>query len=336
MKNSMKNISRLILITFLLFSCVPISKFNEIQEKSDKCAAENISDKAKIESLEVSNKELASRIEQDSSDNVQLVKDTLYLGHKIIQMQFDYNKLSSDYNDLQLAEDNLAKGNAFETKKLLSQLQATQQDLQTREAQLKKLEDNFNDKKQKFDLLSLELDKRNARMKELENILSRKDSVVNALKNKVSTALLGFENNGLSVKIKNGKVYVSLEEKLLFKSGSTFVDKGGVNALKKLTKVLEQNPDINIMIEGHTDDVPYKSDAAIQDNWDLSVKRATAIIRILLDGTTIDPVRLTAAGRGEFVPVDEAKTPLARQKNRRIEIILTPKLDELFKILNSN
>jgi chemotaxis protein MotB len=170
----------------------------------------------------------------------------------------------------------------------------------------------------------------------MERILSRKDSIVNNLKNKVSDALLGFENNGLTIKIVNGKVYVSLEEKLLFKSGSFMVGPDGVKALKKLAKVLEQNADINIMIEGHTDDVPYHADAAIKDNWDLSVKRATSIVRILLDGTSIDPKRLTAAGRGQFVPVDKAKTAEALQKNRRTEIILSPKLDELFKILENN
>jgi chemotaxis protein MotB len=319
-----------------MFSCVPISKFNEIQQKADKCSEENTDNKSKIESLEVSNKELASKIDQFSNDNAQLLKDTLAQYQQIKQMQLDYNKLGSDYNDLKQAEENLSKGSAAETKKLLAQLQSTQQDLQKREDELRKLEGNFNEKQQKFDLLSIELEKRNEKMKEMESILNRKDSVVNALKNKVSAALLGLENNGLSVKIKNGKVYISLEEKLLFKSGSTSVDQGGVNALKKLTKVLEQNTDINIMIEGHTDDIPYRTDAAIKDNWDLSVKRSTAIIRILLDGSSINPIRLTAAGRGEFLPVDTAKTAEARQKNRRIEIILTPKLDELFKILDNN
>ena len=323
-------------IAIALFSCVPISKFNEVKQKSDACTEENAKYKAKNESLEVSNKELISKLEQLSKENEKLVKDSLVQYQQLKQLQLDYNKLDGMYNDLKLAQESLTKGNARESTKLLSQLQTTQQDLQKREDELRKLEWNLNEKKQKLDLLTLELDKRNARMKELEGIMNRKDSVVNALKTKVSAALLGFENNGLTVKIKNGKVYVSLEEKLLFKSGSAAVDQGGINALKKLTKVLEQSADINIMIEGHTDDVPYHSDAAIKDNWDLSVKRATAIIRILLEGSTIDPKRLTAAGRGEYVPIDKAKTAEAHQKNRRTEIILTPKLDELFKILDNN
>ncbi|NOZ46888.1 MAG: OmpA family protein [Chlorobi bacterium] len=177
----------------------------------------------------------------------------------------------------------------------------------------------------------MELENRNKRLTELENILSSKDSAVNALKNKVSDALLGFQNKGLTVVQKNGKVYVSLEEQLLFKFGSTEIDPKGVKALKNLAKVLEQNKNINIMIEGHTDDV---GDANY--NWDLSVKRATSVVKILLNNSKIDPTRLTASGRGEFMPIDPSKTDEARKKNRRTEIILTPKLDELFEILESN
>jgi len=127
-----------------------------------------------------------------------------------------------------------------------------------------------------------------------------------------------------------------LEDKLLFKSGSYEVNQSGANAVKKLAKVLEQNQDINVLIEGHTDDVPYRTENALKDNWDLSVKRATTVVRILLEGTNIDAKRLTAAGRSQYMPVDKGKTSEARQKNRRTEIILTPKLDELFKILDSN
>ena len=237
---------------------------------------------------------------------------------------------------MQIAQENLTKGNAKETTKLLSQLQSTQEDLQKREDQLRKSEWTLDEKKKNLDALTLELDKKNKRVKEMETILNRKDSVVNALKAKVSDALLGFENNGLTVKVRNGKVYVSLEDKLLFKSGSYEVNQGGANAVKKLAKVLEQNQDINVMIEGHTDDVPYRTEGALKDNWDLSVKRATTVVRLLLDGANIEPKRLTAAGHSEFVPVDKGKTSEARQKNRRTEIILTPKLDELFKILDTN
>jgi chemotaxis protein MotB len=317
-------------------SCVPISKFNELKKKSDACTEQNAKYKEDLEKMEVSNKELKSQLDLLSKDRDKLVQDTLAQYELMKQLQLDNNKLEQQYHDLQVAQENLTKGNARETTKLLSQLQSTQEDLQKREDQLRKAEWTLDEKKKNLDALTLELDRKNKRVKEMESILNRKDSIVNALKAKVSDALLGFENNGLTVKVRNGKVYVSLEDKLLFKSGSYEVNQGGASAVKKLAKVLEQNQDINVLIEGHTDDVPYRSESTLKDNWDLSVKRATTVVRLLLDGSSIEPKRLTAAGRSQFVPVDKGKSAEARQKNRRTEIILTPKLDELFKILESN
>lgn len=292
--------------------------------------------KAELEKLSVSNTELNSQNTKLTAERDQLVKDTLTLHNKVNDLENEIVKLERQYNELSVAQENLTKGNARETTKLLSQLQNAKDDLQKKEDQLKKLSYSLDEKKQNLDALTLELEKRNARMKELEAVLSRKDSAVNALKSKVSSALLGFEKDGLSVNIKNGKVYVSLEEKLLFPSGRYEVNAAGANALKKLAKVLEQNSDINVLIEGHTDDVPFKGDGVLIDNWDLSVKRATAVVRIILQNSDIDPRRLTVAGRSQYLPLDNAKTAQARQKNRRTEIILTPKLDELFKILENN
>ncbi len=168
---------------------------------------------------------------------------------------------------------------------------------------------------------------------EMEKMLYDKDRILDELRQKVADALMGFEGQGLTVTRKDGKVYVSLDEKLLFKSGSTVVDPNGVRALKQLAVVLAKNPDIDIMIEGHTDDVPFRKGSTVKDNWDLSVLRATSIVRILLDGSGIEPTRLTVAGRGEFLPVDSGQTTEARRKNRRTEIILSPDLSEVFKIL---
>jgi len=170
----------------------------------------------------------------------------------------------------------------------------------------------------------------------LESLISRQDSMVNALKNKVKEALLGFENNGLTIEQKNGKVYVSLDESLLFASGSYSVGERGIDALKKLAKVLEQNQEINVLVEGHTDNVPLKGSGDIKDNWDLSVKRATSVVKIITENSKTNPKRLTAAGRGEYFPLDLTNTPEGRKKNRRIEVILTPKLDELFELLETN
>lgn len=323
-----------LLLSFLLLNaCVPITKFKDVKKQSQALEAEKAKLKSDLEKLQVDNNELNSKLSECDSDRKKLVADSLRRYADLRQADKDLRKLQSQYDELQNAQENLVKGSARENSKLLSQLQTTQADLQKREEQLKLAERNLEEKKRNLEVMQFELEKNNQKMKELQSILNRKDSAVAALKSKVSNALLGFENNGLSVNVKNGKVYVSLDEKLLFKSGSYVVEPNGVNALKKLAKVLEQNTDINVLIEGHTDDVPYRSDASVKDNWDLSAKRATAVVRILTENSKIDPVRLTAAGRSEFLPIDKAKTPQARQKNRRTEIILTPKLDELLKIL---
>ncbi|MBL7917418.1 MAG: OmpA family protein, partial [Bacteroidia bacterium] len=177
---------------------------------------------------------------------------------------------------------------------------------------------------------------REARVNELEAILKQKDQAAADLKKKLQDALLGFEGKGLTITQKNGKIYVSMDESLLFASGKTNVEPKGVEALKTVAKVLEQNKDINVLVEGHTDDVPMKGAGEIKDNWDLSVMRATSVTKILLSSANIAQSRITAAGRGEFFPLDNAKTPEARKKNRRTEIILTPKLDELLKVLGDN
>jgi chemotaxis protein MotB len=207
--------------------------------------------------------------------------------------------------------------------------------LQKKEDLLRQLEQTLDAKKASLDEMTFELDKKNARMTELEQILETQKKIVQDLKNKVSEALLGFENNGLTVTMKNGKVYVSLDEKLLFKSASWEIDANGRNALKKLASVLEKNPDIQITIEGHTDNVPYNpAGGQLADNWDLSVKRATTVVRVLLEGSNIDPKRLTASGRSQYLPVDDNSNADARQKNRRTEIILTPDLAELYRLID--
>lgn len=247
----------------------------------------------------------------------------------------DFNKISSKYTELQNAQEDLIRGNVKETQNLLSELQKAQQALQEKEELLRQLEQNLDTKKSSLDELTFELEKRNARLVELEKILDTQKRIAQDLKNKVSEALLGFENNGLTVTKKNGKVYVSLDEKLLFRTASWEIDANGKAALKKLAGVLERNPDIQVTIEGHTDNVPYRpSNSDLDDNWDLSVKRATTVVRVLLEGSKIDPKRLTAAGHSEFMPVDSRNTADARQKNRRTEVVLTPDLTELYKLID--
>ena len=176
---------------------------------------------------------------------------------------------------------------------------------------------------------------KNARVAELQRVLDEKDAATKALRQKVADALLGFNSKDLQVNVKNGKVYVSLSEQLLFKSGATKVDPAGQDALIKLANALTGNKDINILVEGHTDNVPIKGVVnGAKDNWDLSVLRATEITR-LLTAAGIDPTQITPSGRGQYLPVAANDTPQDKALNRRTDIILTPKLDELFSILNT-
>ena len=177
-----------------------------------------------------------------------------------------------------------------------------------------------------------ELDARSQRVNELEDALRAREAALSEIRRKVTDALLGFEGKGLTITQRDGKVYVSMDDKLLFKSGSFDIDPNGAQAVRDLATVLASNPDINIMVEGHTDNVPYRGSGQLKDNLDLSVKRATTITRLLLENQGIAPERIISAGRGEWLPVDTADSDLARQKNRRTEIILSPKLDELLQI----
>ena len=334
---SLKIKSYLIFLVFLIsVGCVPTKQFEDLQDKNDECQDEREILKSENKNLGVENTELNAEVDILEKRLKNWKEDSLGRENKLHSLDIKYDKLNRQYSDLQEAQDQLLNGNISETKKLLQELQNKQLGIIEQEDQLRKLEDNLRADQYKLDKYKTELDEKNARLVELEEILFKKDSVVNALKDKVSRALMGFTDMGLAVEMKNGKVYVSLDEELLFKSGSTVVDPKGVSALKKLAEVLDVNKDINITVEGHTDDVPYISSSTIQDNWDLSVKRATAIVRILMKNSNIEGSRILAAGRSKYQPVINSKAPDARKKNRRTEIILTPKLDELFQILESN
>lgn len=197
------------------------------------------------------------------------------------------------------------------------------------------LSDDLKKKKAELEKKENDLKEKEARLKELERIVSRQDSIMSALTNTVKNALLGFSPDELTVYMKDGKVYVSMSDKLLFKSGSADVESKGKEALQKLAEVLNKNSEVGIAIEGHTDNVPIKT-ALYKDNWDLSAARATNVVRLLTDEYNMDPHRLTAAGRGEFSPVADNSIVEGKAKNRRTEIVLSPKLDELLKAISFN
>ncbi|WP_372756305.1 OmpA family protein [Labilibaculum sp.] len=323
-------------LVFLSISCVPTRQFEELQSKQQNCQDELALEKEKNLSLSESNTELSGKLEVLDEKYQNMLADTLALSRRLQSARERLNRIEKSNQDLLNQLAGMQEGNAKETKALLSQIKKAQNELRLREDEVLSLEKEMDARKRALDNLQAELNQRDQRLQELEAALSRKDEAVRALKNKVMNALTGFEGNGLSITTKNGKVYVSMDEKLLFKSGSYQVDSRGVEALGHLSQVLAQNKDINVMIEGHTDNVPYNGSGALQDNWDLSVKRATSIVRIIIRNKGIDAQRLTVAGRSKYAPVDSNATAAGRSKNRRTEIILTPKLDELFKILESN
>ncbi len=317
-------------------SCVPGGRYNKLHDKSVQYMNER--DEYKTDNLDLSmkNREMEAKLGSIGEELALMENEKAGLQKEVDEARAEYNDLNNRYAELQKAQEDLIRGNVAETRRLLKELQEAQENLQNKEDLMKQLEMNMEAKRAALDEMSYELEKRNQRLMELEQLLDDQSRIVKDLKEKVSEALYGFEGEGLTVSQRNGKVYVSLEEKLLFRTGSYNIDANGREALKKLAAVLKNNPDIQITIEGHTDDVPYiSSGGPIQDNWDLSVKRATTVVRVLLDGTGINPKRLTATGRGEFLPVDEAKTAEARRKNRRTEIILTPDLSELYRIIES-
>jgi len=310
-----------LIVAFIATSCVTKSKYKELDAKYQKCADDlNYTNSEKID-FENKNKDLAVQIVTLKAQIEQLKEDTASMGRRIRIAERNLTKTKSDY-------DELLKNFADQNVTFINTLQVREKELEEKEAHLTELQNDLARKDK-------EMEEKEARLTELQNILAQKDAEVKALKSKVTNALKGFEDYGLAVYEKNGKVYVSLDEKLLFASGSWEIDIRGKEALGELGNVLAGDSNINVVIEGHTDNVPYRGSSNVKDNWDLSVMRATAVVKELLKNKGINPQRITASGRSEYLPVDPVNTKEARARNRRTEIILTPKLDELFKIIDS-
>lgn len=336
MKKKAKSILGMVGILFLIISCVPVKQFTELKSKSDKCQANN-------DSLNEENRKLTVEVNE-------LDGKVLSMQKKLFDLEKEYDRVKKE--NLTLGEQNeslqkmqgefeaqlktLKTGNSDEISKLLEELQTMQASLLERENRVKAAGEELKVQEAKLKEAQELYNQQQAKLFELQNALNSQKDAVEGLKGKLNQALRGFYDQGLSVHEKNGKIYVSLEEKLLFQTGSYTVDPKGQEAIKKLGEVLANDPDINIMVEGHTDDVPLNGTGALKDNWDLSVMRATAVTRILLTNKSIAPKRITSSGRSEYVPLDPAKTVDARKKNRRTEIILTPNLDEVLKLIQSN
>jgi len=293
---------QLILISFsiLLNSCVSINTFHEVENRYANLKMDNKSITEKNKLLNKSNDSIIELLDSKSS-LYGLISDSLKM------LKTDLKNLKLNYASLESKSDSDIKSRIIENNNLIDSLAMVQYELRT----------GLN------------------RVVELEKLVLEKEKKLSLLAKKVSDALLNFEGNGLKVDQKNGKVYVSMENKLLFESGSWKVQPEGQKAIKNLSNVLAGNPEINVLIEGHTDNIPYSGEGIIESNWDLSTKRATEIIQLILKNELIIAKNITAAGRGEFFPIAPNSDEKGRSANRRIEVILTPQLDEISKLLEN-
>ncbi len=296
----MKQFLLLLSLLFLCNACVTNKVFNALEDRYAKNKmAFNVLE-AQHDSLLQANDHLKMRLEE-TQQSLTATADSL------TQSQGALKNLQQNYTTLETNSDAAIKARISENQELLAQIAEKEGALFQREK----------------------------RLTELEQRIAANEKAMNTLKQSLSDALLNFEGKGLTVEQRNGKVYVSMENKLLFDSGSWTVGPQGTKAIAQLAGVLQDNPDIDVLIEGHTDNVPYTGKGPLSGNWDLSTKRATSIVTLLLENDQVLPQNLTAAGRGEFLPVGPNTSPQGRAANRRIEVILSPKLNEITQLLKT-
>jgi chemotaxis protein MotB len=306
-----KPLALCLLAAVLISGCVSKKKFDELMSEKVRLEAELSECDEQLEMAKSTLATYDARIEKLKADTTALGDNIRTTQKKLSDLQAEYKILDGYYKNLLNSSGRLNRDLAEQQERLLAMRE-------------------LNEK------LSADLEEREKKVKELEKILENKDKAVQDLRNRITNALLNFKENDLTVTVKNGKVYVSLAEQLLFKSGSVVVDPKGVTALQQLAVALKDQKDLHIMVEGHTDNVPIsRVSQYMNDNWDLSVMRATSIVRILTKAG-LSANQITAAGKAEFAPLGENTTPDGRSKNRRTEIIITPNLDELFKLLEVN
>ena len=293
-------ITAFILIALCLTSCVSNRVFNDLESRYAQLKDNYNRQTKSIETLNVEIKDLSKKF--------------VALEETLEETEDSLNQKQQKLEQLESSLDLLKQNSETALKERIAENQALMEKIAEREN---------------------ELADRMARVDELEGLITRQQEAMRNLKEKLSDALLNFEDKGLTVEARDGKVYVSMENKLLFKSGSWTVGADGRLAIEELGNVLADNPDIAILIEGHTDNVPYSGKGPLKGNWDLSTKRATAIVNQLLENPNILPQNLTAAGRGEYLPIAPNSTREGRAANRRIEVVLSPQLDEIKQIINT-
>lgn len=319
----MKRFTIFFLGVLFLVACVPAKKYNDLLEKEQRCADELSKYKTMALDYEAKSKSLEASVNLLNREVEQLKKDTSDMGHQFRQLQAQYVRATGLSETLEREIDNIKNRDARELARMQADLEAKIIETQRKEDALIALERELREKE------SL-LQEREKRVQELEEMIAKKDLAVKELKEKIALALRGFTDKGLTVEERDGRIYVSLEAKLLFASGSTVVEPEGRSAVIQLAQAIQGESDLEIIVEGHTDTDALNSRTHPKSNWELSVLRATSVIEIMTGNTNIDPRILMAAGRSEYHPVDE----LNKAKNRRIEVIIAPNLDELFKLIS--
>jgi len=299
-------------------SCVTKKKFDEL-------LAENVQMQNDIADLEARLEAANNKIDRLNEQLDEMKNDRDLTKEELNQTSEELATLQSENKNLQTVYDNLLKNSG-----------KLNRDLSEQQSRLLTMQSELEAAQLKNEELAKSLAEREQKVAELEKVLADSEAAIQNLKETISNALLNFSDNDLSVEIRNGKVYISVAEKLLFNSGSIQIDPKGKEALRQVANALRDEKDVDITVEGHTDNVPIsKTSTYMKDNWDLSVMRATTIARILVDAG-IDPAKVIASGKGEFSPIEGNETAEGRQKNRRTEIIITPDLGKLFEILESN
>lgn len=321
--NSMKSIGAVFVLGLFLVSCVPAKKYNELLEKEQQCSDALAKYKQDALTYEASSKDFKTKYEVASGQLQQLVADSTRLGMEYRTLLAKFDKQVAENEALEVSYNKLRLSGAKDVAELSAELEAKKRELQKKEEALLKKE---ADLKQQESLIATQ----RAELANLKEILAKQEEATRLLKDKVTKALKGFESQGLSVEVRNGKIYVSLEAKLLFASGSTTVEQKGKAALIELAKVLESETELEIVVEGHTDTDAMNGSSHPRNNWELSVLRATSVISIMTSNSKMNPKQLMAAGRSEYQPVD----PNNKAKNRRIEIIISPNLDALYELIN--
>lgn len=330
MKNTSTHIAILfIAVTSIFTACVPQRKYAELETRKNQVADENEALRKSNEQLQSKQKELEASLATRDEQVEDLQNDTANYGKQYRQLKVQYDKINELNDILSRKSNELLSQATGENQKLAAELSKTQEALQKKEDALKVLEKSLNEKQAAIERANSDLKDREQRLQEMNDLLAAQKAAGEALKNKVQNALLSFQDKGLSVYEKDGKVYVSMEAKLLFASGSTAVDPRGRQAIVDLAKAIENEVDMEVIVEGHTDTDKINSTSIPRDNWELSVLRATEVVKIMMANSKIKPVVLSAAGRSEYHPVDASD----KAKNRRIEIVLQPDLSELYKII---